>query len=59
MFLSDTYESISETLNEVERFIIADSLESVQYEDGDIVVKQGELGDDFFLIVEVSMLIYC
>ncbi|CAF0898183.1 unnamed protein product [Adineta ricciae] len=49
---------ILQTLNEVERFIIADSLESVQYEDGDIVVKQGELGDDFFLIVEGNCIVY-
>ena len=43
-----------ETLDQWERLTVADSLEPVQFEDGDIVVKQGDLGEDFFIIVEVS-----
>lgn len=46
--------SFSETLDEWERLTVADSLEPIQFEDGDIVVKQGDPGDDFFIIVEVS-----
>ena len=42
-----------ETLDEWERLTVADSLEPIQFEDGEIVVKQGDPGDDFFIIVEV------
>ena len=42
-----------ETLDEWERLTVADSLEPIQHEDGEIVVKQGDPGDDFFIIVEV------
>ena len=42
-----------ETLDEWERLTVADSLEPVQFEDGEVVVKQGDPGDDFFIIVEV------
>ena len=45
--------SFPETLDEWERLTVADSLEPIQFEDGDIVVKQGDPGDDFFIIVEV------
>lgn len=31
---------------------MADSLEPVCFEDGDTIVKQGEDGDDFYIIVE-------
>lgn len=31
---------------------MADSLESVSFEDGQVVVTQGEPGNDFFIIVE-------
>lgn len=44
-----------ETLDEWERLTVADSLEPVQFEHGDIVVKQGDPGDDFFIIVEVKI----
>lgn len=44
-----------ETLDEWERLTVADSLEPIQFEDGDIVVKQGDPGDDFFIIVEVMI----
>ena len=37
---------------------MADSLEPVQFEDGDIVVKQGDPGNDFFIIVEVINLFF-
>ena len=31
---------------------MADSLEPVSFADGETIVKQGEPGDDFFIIVE-------
>ena len=43
-----------ETLDEWERLTVADSLEPIQFEDGEVVVKQGDPGDDFFIIVEVN-----
>lgn len=33
---------------------VADALEPVQFEDGQEIVRQGEPGDDFFIITEVS-----
>ena len=30
---------------------MADALEAISFEDGEAVVKQGEHGDDFFIIV--------
>ena len=52
-FLSQV--SILETLDEWERLTVADSLEPIQFDDGSIVVKQGDPGDDFFIIVEVRI----
>lgn len=51
--LKSTRFSSLETLDEWERLTVADSLEPIQFDDGDIVVKQGDPGDDFFIIVEV------
>lgn len=31
---------------------VADALEPVSFEDGETIVKQGEAGDDFYIIVE-------
>lgn len=33
---------------------MADSLETVQFEDGQKIVVQGEPGDEFFIILEVG-----
>ena len=44
--------SPSENLDKWERLTVADALEAVSFEDGDVVVKQGEPGDDFFIIVD-------
>ena len=40
-----------------ERLTVADSLEAVSFEDGDIVVTQGESGNDFFIILEGSAIV--
>lgn len=44
--------SILENLDKWERLTVADSLEPVQFEDGEEIVRQGEPGEDFFIIVE-------
>lgn len=46
----------TESLDKWERLTIADSLEAVQYEDGHEIVRQGEPGDDFFIITEVRLI---
>lgn len=42
----------SENLDKWERLTVADALEATAFEDGADVVKQGEPGDDFFIIVD-------
>merc|ERR1719208_555209 len=44
--------SILENLDKWERLTVADALEATSFEDGSDVVKQGEPGDDFFIIVD-------
>jgi cAMP-dependent protein kinase regulator len=44
--------SIIANLDEYERLTVADALTPVEFSDGDIVVKQGEPGDDFYIIEE-------
>lgn len=46
--------SILESLEEWERLTVADALEPATFETGQEVVKQGEPGDDFFIILEGS-----
>lgn len=42
----------TESLDKWERLTVADALETVSFEDGETIVKQGEAGDDFYIIVE-------
>ncbi|XP_069123367.1 cAMP-dependent protein kinase regulatory subunit isoform X1 [Argopecten irradians] len=44
--------SILENLDKWERLTVADSLEPVDFEDGQEIVRQGEPGEDFFIITE-------
>jgi len=44
--------SILGNLDDWERMTVADALESVVFEDSTEVVRQGDLGDNFFIIVE-------
>lgn len=44
--------SILESLDKWERYTVADALEPVQFNDGDVIVQQGQPGDDFFIIEE-------
>ena len=41
-----------ESLDKWERLTVSDSLEPVTFNDGETIVKQGEKGDDFYIIVE-------
>lgn len=45
----------SENLDKWERLTVADALEPVQFEDGEEIVRQGEPGEDFFIILEVCI----
>ena len=44
--------SILENLYKWESLTVADALEPVSFEDGETIVRQGEPGDDFYIIVE-------
>lgn len=44
--------SILESLDKWERLTVADALEPVSFEDSETIVKQGEPGNDFYIIVE-------
>ena len=46
--------SILESLDKWERLTVADALETVSFEAGETIVRQGEQGNDFFIIVEGS-----
>lgn len=45
--------NFTENLDRWERLTVADALEPVNFEDGEEIVKQGEPGEDFFIITEV------
>merc|ERR1719510_1277362 len=49
--------SILENLDKWERLTVADSLEAVSFEDEEVVVRQGEQGNDFFIIVDGSAIV--
>ena len=48
---------ITENLDKWERLTVADSLEAVSFEDEEVVVKQGEAGNDFFIILEGTAIV--
>ena len=54
--VSILYFSSAENLDKWERLTVADSLEPVQFEDNTVIVKQGEAGNEFFIILEVRRL---
>lgn len=49
--------SILENLDKWERLTVADALEPVSFEDKETIVRQGEPGDDFYIIVEGTALV--
>lgn len=44
--------SILSSLDHWERMTIADSLVSATFEDETVIMRQGDVGEDFFIIVE-------
>lgn len=50
--LNAFFVQFAESLDKWERLTVADALEPVSFEDGETIVKQGEAGDDFYIIVE-------
>jgi len=48
----------TESLDKWERLTVADSLEQVQFEDGEKIVVQGEHGEDFFIIIEGNAAVF-
>lgn len=42
----------TESLDKWERLTVADALETCSFDDAETIVKQGEQGDDFYIIVE-------
>ena len=49
--------SILENLDKWERETVAYSLEAVSFEDEEVVVKQGEAGNTFFIIIEGTAIV--
>lgn len=49
--------NIAENLDEWERMTVADALEPVCFQSGQTIVKQGEPGDEFYIIVEGSAIV--
>merc|ERR1711976_991637 len=49
--------SILDNLDKYERLTVADALEAVSFEDNEVVVKQGEQGNDFFIIIEGTAIV--
>jgi CRP-like cAMP-binding protein len=49
--------SFLENLDHWERLTIADALEAVNFKDGDVIMRQGEPGDEFFIIVDGSVVV--
>ncbi|OQV17083.1 cAMP-dependent protein kinase type I-alpha regulatory subunit [Hypsibius exemplaris] len=47
-----------ESLDKWERLTIADALEPVSFEDGQVVITQGDRGEDFFIITEGNAVVY-
>lgn len=43
---------ILDTLQRYEKLTIADSLEPARFKDGEVIVRQGDLGDVFYIILE-------
>ena len=42
----------TENLDKWERLTVADALEAISFENKEEIVRQGEPGDDFFIIVD-------
>lgn len=49
--------SVAESLDKWERLTVADALEPVSFPDKETIVRQGEPGDDFYIIVEGTAMV--
>jgi len=49
--------SILATLQKYERLTVADALEPASFRDGEIIIRQGDPGDAFYIIVEGEVLV--
>ena len=54
---ADHARSFVDNLDKWERLTVADSLESGSFEDEEVIVKQGEQGNDFYIIVEGTAIV--
>ncbi|KAI1301794.1 cAMP-dependent protein kinase regulatory subunit [Halotydeus destructor] len=50
--------SILESLDKWERLTVADALAPIEFNDSDVIVEQGKPGDDFYIIVEGTAVVY-
>ena len=57
LFGSAAVSLFTESLDKWERLTVADALEPVSFEDRETIVRQGEPGDDFYIIVEGTALV--
>jgi CRP-like cAMP-binding protein len=57
LFGSSAVPFFTESLDKWERLTVADALEPVSFEDRETIVRQGEPGDDFYIIVEGTALV--
>ena len=44
--------TVVEKLDKWEKLAVADGLEETNFSDGDLIIKQGTKGEEFFFIVE-------
>ena len=49
--------AFSENLDRWERLTVADALEAVTFKVEDVIMRQGAPGDDFFIIVEGTVVV--
>ena len=49
--------AFSENLDRWERLTVADALEAVTFKVEDVIMRQGVPGDDFFIIVEGTVVV--
>ena len=46
---------LTESLDEWEKLTVADALEPVQFQDGAVIMRQGDPGEEFYIILEVRI----
>jgi cAMP-dependent protein kinase regulator len=57
LFGNSAVSFLTESLDKWERLTVADALEPVSFEDRETIVRQGEPGDDFYIIVDGTALV--